>query len=196
MFFITKFYISDLHFGHTNIIAFDKRPFSTAEEMDEYMIQQWNSVVGRSDEVYIIGDMFMGHNADAQIKILNRLNGMKFLIEGNHDKRIAKVYQKYQHVSQIKQVKDGLYKLFLCHYPVPVFDGHYHDNVFHLYGHVHNSHEEEITQIHLEQMHKYELGPTQMLNVGAMMPYMNYTPKTFEQLKGIYHDIQVGLLTY
>ena len=190
MIHITKYYISDCHFGHRNIIAFDGRPFKDSDEMDEFMIQQWNSVVGRSDEVYIIGDMFMGHNSDAQIKILNRLKGMKHLIEGNHDKRIAKVYQKYQSVTQIKQVKDGDFKLFLCHYPIPVFSGHYEDRVLHLYGHVHNSHEEEITQIHLEQMHKNDLGPTHMLNVGAMMPYMNYTPRTLDELWDIYHSIR------
>lgn len=156
--------------------------------MDEFMIDQWNKVVKKSDEVYIIGDMFMGHNADSQIKILKRLKGAKHLIEGNHDRKSAKVYANYQSVTQIKEVKDGNFKLFLCHYPIPVFSGHYRDHYFHLYGHVHNTHEEDVTQIHLETMHHYQLGPTQMLNVGAMMPYMNYTPKTFEQLWVIYQQ--------
>lgn len=189
---MVKYYISDCHFGHTNIIGFDKRPFKTSDEMDAYMIQQWNSVVSRSDEVYIVGDMFMGHTSDSQIKILNKLHGAKHLIEGNHDRRIAKVYDKYNSVSQIKEVKDGNTKVFLCHYPIPLFSGHYQEHIIHLYGHVHNTHEEEMTQLHLEEVHKYELGPTHMLNIGSMFPYMNYTPKTIDELWDIYTQLRTS----
>lgn len=182
-----KYYISDCHFGHGNIIGFDGRPFKDRDEMDDFMIQQWNKVVTKNDEVYIIGDMFMGHPKDMQLKILNKLNGMKHLIEGNHDRKNAEVYKRYQSVSQIKEVKDGNYKIVLCHYPILVYNGHYNDRVFHFYGHVHNTHEEEMTQAQRELMLKYELGYSQMLNVGAMMPYMNYQPKTFDEL---YHILQ------
>ena len=45
------FFTSDLHFGHTNVITFDKRPFSTVEEMDEELIKRWNKKVGKGDLV-------------------------------------------------------------------------------------------------------------------------------------------------
>ena len=51
-----KLYISDLHFGHRNVIGFDHRPFSDVEEMDRVLISLWNSRVSKDDEVYIIGD--------------------------------------------------------------------------------------------------------------------------------------------
>ena len=51
------FFTSDLHFGHTNVITLDKRPFSSVEEMDEELIKRWNKKVGKGDLVYVLGDM-------------------------------------------------------------------------------------------------------------------------------------------
>lgn len=51
------YFISDLHFGHRNILRFDCRPFSTIEEHDEYLINQWNDTVGADDDVWILGDI-------------------------------------------------------------------------------------------------------------------------------------------
>ena len=50
------YYISDLHFGHANVIEFDKRPFANVEEMDRIMIERWNERVSDMDDVYISGD--------------------------------------------------------------------------------------------------------------------------------------------
>ena len=50
------FYIADLHFGHTNIIRFDGRPFSTVEGMNDTLVANWNNRVKDSDTVYILGD--------------------------------------------------------------------------------------------------------------------------------------------
>ena len=55
---VLKFYISDLHFGHKNILAFDNRPFFTLSEMEETLINNWNNRATKNDEVYILGDMF------------------------------------------------------------------------------------------------------------------------------------------
>ena len=79
-----KFYISDLHFGHKKSLAFDNRPFSSLEEMEYTLISNWNSRIGKNDEVYILGDMFW-YNANAP-KILAELKGRKYLILGNHDR--------------------------------------------------------------------------------------------------------------
>ena len=53
-------YISDLHFGHANIIKIDKRPFSDVEEMNQKMIENWNNKVKSDDWVYILGDFCWG----------------------------------------------------------------------------------------------------------------------------------------
>ena len=47
------FFTGDLHFGHENVIAFDNRPFSTVDEMDEELIKRWNAKVGKGDLVYV-----------------------------------------------------------------------------------------------------------------------------------------------
>lgn len=51
------YYTADQHFGHSNIIRFCERPFSTVEEMDEVLINNWNETVSDNDIVYILGDL-------------------------------------------------------------------------------------------------------------------------------------------
>ena len=56
-----KYYISDLHFDHTNVIKFDNRPFKDVEEMNNALIHNWNSVVKKNDIVYVLGDFCFGN---------------------------------------------------------------------------------------------------------------------------------------
>src|SRR5216684_2816074 len=82
------FVISDSHFGHANLLNFKRedgspvRSFSCAEEMDEVMIDRWNSVVKPTDKVYHLGDVAMKKDSIATV---SRCNGHKRLILGNHD---------------------------------------------------------------------------------------------------------------
>lgn len=74
--------ISDTHFGHQNIIEYCNRPFEHYREMNDYMIDRWNSVVKPGDKVYHLGDVYFGN---AGRYCLQFLNGKKRLILGNHD---------------------------------------------------------------------------------------------------------------
>jgi len=78
------FLISDTHFSHNNIIRYEYRPFKDTNEMDEYMIEKWNSVVSDNDLVFHLGDVCISGAKRAE-SILKKLNGRKILIEGNHD---------------------------------------------------------------------------------------------------------------
>lgn len=60
------------------------RPFGSVEEMDEHMVQQWNSVVKPGDKVYHLGDVMFG-SKDTFPSLWNRLAGIKRLTLGNHD---------------------------------------------------------------------------------------------------------------
>lgn len=179
------FFISDLHLGHTNALRFDNRPFSTIEEHDEEIINRWNKTVSHDDQVYILGDVSW-HGAETTISILKRLNGGKHLITGNHDHDLLKnkdFCEMFCEITDYKEIRIGASKsdLVLCHYPILCFNKHYY-GAYHFYGHVHNSAEFtfiESARIELEDKLKK---PCKAINVGCMMPYMDYTPRTFEAI--------------
>ena len=77
-------FISDTHFYHGNIIDYCNRPFSSVEEMNETLVQNWNRVVKQGDIVYHLGDVTMRHDW-AFNSLWARLKGRKRLIVGNHD---------------------------------------------------------------------------------------------------------------
>lgn len=52
------YFVSDLHFGHANVINFDKRPWIDLESMTRDLIDNWNATVTNADTVYILGDLF------------------------------------------------------------------------------------------------------------------------------------------
>ena len=79
------FFISDTHFGHKNIIPICNRPFLNTDEMDKFMIQQWNATVNKTDKVYHLGDFSFG-NQEYTKHIVEQLNGIKYLVKGNHDR--------------------------------------------------------------------------------------------------------------
>jgi len=83
-----RFFTSDTHFGHANIIRYCDRPFSDFEKMDAAIINNWNNVIGDTDVVYHLGDLALG-KSERWDEILNSLNGYKVFIVGNHDRIFA-----------------------------------------------------------------------------------------------------------
>jgi calcineurin-like phosphoesterase family protein len=88
------FVVSDTHFSHKNIITYceQSRAFNNVEDMNEHIVEKWNSVVSPDDTVYHLGDCFMGPR-ETVAKYGSRLNGKIHVIPGNHDtkKRIAEM---------------------------------------------------------------------------------------------------------
>jgi calcineurin-like phosphoesterase family protein len=82
---MTTWFTSDLHFGHANIIKYENRPFDSVDEMNEGIIERWNSMVQPSDHVWVLGDVCMGKLRET-LPLCAQLNGSKTLIPGNHDK--------------------------------------------------------------------------------------------------------------
>ena len=82
--------ISDLHLDHKNIIKYCNRPFSSAEEMNRTIIDNWNEVVKEDDFVYLVGDLAFGRKKTKIQYWLKKLNGNVILLIGNHDKGYLK----------------------------------------------------------------------------------------------------------
>lgn len=138
---------SDLHFNHENILKYEpvSRPFATVEEMNEVLIQNWNSKIGPGDIVYVLGDLCMGRY-DTIEPIIKRLNGKIILIRGNHDTpRRIEVFQSLG--IEVRDIEYLRYKgrfFILCHFPIAseeFMDMVVRDNseVVNLYGHVHHN---------------------------------------------------------
>ena len=83
---MNRWYTSDHHFGHNNIIRYCARPFPHADAMDKEMAARWNDVVDHGDEVWILGDLAMGNVKVMLSAHVARLKGRKILVPGNHDK--------------------------------------------------------------------------------------------------------------
>lgn len=179
---MSNFYISDWHYGHKNILAYDNRPFKTIEEMNEALVARWNEAVSPGDRVFVLGDMFWC-NEDCAAPILQSLNGEKVLVLGNHDTYKKQAFRsQFSRITEYLEAKDGGKNVVLCHYPIPCFKNHFH-GWYHLYGHVHNSFEWNMME-HDKMLLKELYGhPCNMFNVGAMMPWMDYTPRTLEQIE-------------
>lgn len=130
------FITSDCHFYHSNIILYEKLPFNNAEEMNERIISEWNKVVNPDDIVYILGDMFFCSKELAK-EIMDRLNGVKAIVLGNHDRHGVQWYLDvgFSEVNKHPIILNGY--IYLSHYP-PEYIPANTPNVY-LYGHVHNS---------------------------------------------------------
>ncbi|HTY15566.1 MAG TPA: 2'-5' RNA ligase family protein [Methanoregulaceae archaeon] len=123
------FVVSDLHLGHENIIKYCRRPFSSAAEMDEVLINNWNRVVGSNDEVLFLGDLRYGPTAAPPAEYLGKLAGRITYIRGNHDEDTP------GQVSSVEKKTGGLDLLFI-HDPAgapPDYDG------WIIHGHAHNN---------------------------------------------------------
>lgn len=143
-------FISDNHFHHANILRFKGddgnliRPgFKDVEDMNEFMVEKWNSVVGENDKVYHLGDVVM-KSASWAFEILDRLNGEKVLIRGNHDKAKLSVYAKY-----FKDVRSEIHMktsegdmVIFTHRPIRIAgdDKEFVErNTFNVHGHIHQN---------------------------------------------------------
>jgi len=113
-----RYFTSDTHFGHGNIIKYCTRPFKDAGEMDRAIIANWNETVQPDDIVYHLGDVAFT-SPDRAKHILSCLNGHKILILGNHDRSGHKMAEwGFAEVYQSKQIElEGGIIANLSHYP-------------------------------------------------------------------------------
>lgn len=181
-------YIADLHLGHKNIIAYDPRPFRDVDEMQSVLVENWNSAVKRNDTVYILGDMFWKKEPREWVDVLSRLKGTKVLIRGNHDPKqfSEEVNKMFASVSDYKEIVDDGRKVILCHYPILMYNCSFQERSYMLCGHVHTTVENELLEKYKDEIGRMRArgkAPRgQIYNVGCMMPWMDYTPRTLDEI--------------
>lgn len=122
--------IADLHFGHTNMAA--KRGFNSSQLHDEFIIHQWNSIVNKRDIVWILGDITMERSHE--YPLLARLNGLKKVVLGNHDKpnHVQELLKYVNCVNGIIKYKGA----WLTHCPVHPMELE-HRVKYNIHGHIH-----------------------------------------------------------
>lgn len=193
-----KYYTADLHLFHKNVTNegknFDGRPFDTVEQMHNEIARRWNDKVERRDTVYILGDVSLKKSgSEALLSYLSELKGHKILIKGNHDYNSDEKYLKvFEEVCNYKEIIDeqegNPVKLALCHYPILMWKNQ-HSGAILLYGHVHNSAEYNYFQKCVDEMNSEDFAAKipggkliRAYNVGCMLPYMDYTPKSLDEI--------------
>lgn len=188
-----NYFISDLHIGCQN--KFEGRTL----EHDQLIKKRWNAIVNNNDNVYILGDIGReGGNKDNEYlcAIISTLKGNKILIQGNHEKlKDNRLRQLFTEIVPYKEIIDNFngmsHNLVLCHYPILFWNGQ-HKNWIHLYGHVHITEEWNAYQQSLQYVNDYfkdktlkgytDCPPAKAYNVGAMLDYMDYTPRTLKEI--------------
>ena len=134
------FFIGDLHLGHEGMIRFvDKdgkkiRPFGSIQEHDEALIANINSLVKPEDRLYFLGDVVINRKHLPQI---DRINGRKKLLYGNHDIFSYKDYAPYFDDMCAYRIYPKM-SLIMSHIPVHPCQLE-HRFKFNVHGHLHSN---------------------------------------------------------
>jgi calcineurin-like phosphoesterase family protein len=149
-------FTSDTHFSHKNIVKYNTKrqehlglnleDENMLAKHDAALIKLWNETVRKTDTVYILGD-FSFASVDDTRRILEKLNGKKHLIIGNHDGSCKSLINYFESTSQIKEITfkktvfpflDEHMHCVLCHFPMIAWNRRMHGSVM-LHGHTHGS---------------------------------------------------------
>lgn len=191
-----NYYVSDLHLFCRSMLRdghFDKRPFDTLEEMHETIKYNWNNTITNADHVYILGDISKRGYKDNVIAYLSQLRGQLHLVKGNHDDvSDARFKRLFVEICDYKKISDSLegksYEIVMNHCPILAWENQ-HKGAIHLYGHTHETFDHEYFQKCVAEMNEWykerdeeRYVPFQAINVGIMMSYMEWRPKTLREI--------------
>lgn len=164
-------FIADLHLGHTNMAK--HRGFESEFSHDEYIVDQWNSVVSKKDLTYILGDVTM--ESPKNYYRLNSMNGRKVVVLGNHD-RPQDVQELLKYVDKVA----GMIKykgIWLTHCPVHESELEYRVPK-NIHGHIHEK--EVMKEIYSNEVSSLHLRDERYYCVSCER--VDYKPKTLEEL--------------
>jgi len=142
-----KWYVSDLHIGHKNIVDYTNRSLETTKELhDEWIIEIWNKQVFPGDLVYILGDFSFYTKYEQIAEIVKCMNGQKIIIKGNHDRssildRLV-TNNLINYWTDYEEVKIKGHDTVLFHFPIASWHKQGY-GAWHLHGHSHGSYKAE-----------------------------------------------------
>jgi calcineurin-like phosphoesterase family protein len=150
-----------------------RRGFSTVEEHDEHIIAKWNSVVNKRDVTYILGDVTM--EKKSSYPLLDRLNGVKHVVLGNHDRRqdVPHLLQHVESVGAMIQYKG----VMLTHCPIHPMELDYRFK-YNIHGHIHDK---VVTKDIYEFGYKTDTVPDERY-ICVSCERVDYLPKSLEEL--------------
>lgn len=142
------FLTSDPHFFHANIIKYCDRPFANVAEMNDALVNNWNSKVPPHGLVFVVGDFCMNATPNSIIELRKRLNGRIILIEGNHDDFVINVNKRHKLFEAIYTRCDirleyaeddasNYIDIELNHFPSLVWNNS-HKGAYQAFGHCHS----------------------------------------------------------
>lgn len=179
------FFISDTHFSHENAWRTFKledgvtplRPFTSTEEMDETMIERWNSVVRDKDTIYHLGDVAISRKA---LPLVKRLNGRKILVKGNHD-----IFKLHEYVDQCGFADVRAYwqvdGMFLAH--IPIHPASLYRWKLQIHGHLHANVVLSPGYVQADSTIMYHDQKPDPRYVNVSVEQINYTPISLEELR-------------
>lgn len=161
------FFTGCTHFDHANIIRLANRPFTDVEEMNQTIVDRWNSVVGQRDITYHLGDFGYINKRQRADELLGRLNGNKILIVGNHDEKPVLGSKGWMQVLPYHELKTDGHKLVMFHYPIEEWNGQFKGSI-HVHAHTH--HGDKSGRFPIEN------------RVNVTVEAWNYTPAPIERV--------------
>ena len=187
---MSRWWTSDQHFGHSNIIRYCGRPFTDVDAMNAAMVDRWNDVVADTDEVWMLGDLVMNQLAVNLAAHVSRLKGRKILVPGNHDacwqghRKGPRQAAKYFELGGVARIVDAPspvviagQRVRISHFPYRI-DTHHDlryiehrpddDGGWLLHGHVHEKWRQNDRQINVG-VDAWGFAPVSDATIGALI---------------------------
>ena len=135
--------ISDTHFNHDKPFIYEPRGFSSVDDMNKTIINNWNGIVTDQDDIYVLGDFFLGTDTDYIRDTIGNLRGKIHLIIGNHDTHAKIELYKELRICEVlyaTQIKFKKRLFYLSHYPTltATLQSNPEKAIFNLFGHTHS----------------------------------------------------------
>ena len=134
---------SDTHFCHDKPFLYEPRGFNSIDDMNKTIINNWNGIVTDQDDIYVLGDFFLGTDTDYIRDTIGNLRGKIHLIIGNHDTPAKIELYKELRICEVlyaTQIKFKKRLFYLSHYPTltATLQSNPEKAIFNLFGHTHS----------------------------------------------------------